>query len=407
MSKKAENVTKEHRRTLYWRILLVVAAVWAVFFVLSFIKSFDDWYVNHIHPVLHGVVARVFDVFPFAVGEIVMYLTFVFAVVTVILSIVYGVRWLERKVRKKERKKSAFYRNYMKVFLAVFALCLWTYLFHWWIPYNGHVVGEEPKRRGYTAEEYRYVRNLVGARFRAAQEALPRDADGRIIYPDKKTAYEQVVRALKNLSDRYPRLKGFYGQPKAAKCSDVLDWMYIGGYTYPYTMEITYNKYVDNLYWYTLIAHEAAHSKGFYKENEGEFMGDLSCILSDDPITVYSGCDDIYYALESAMCNALVSEFGLEEGTRLYSEYQAEDAEFMPDFEQVYLDETDAFRAAKEAYAADDHPLEQYADTASEVADTGWDVQEKVSQENYYDDGTRLIMDYFIGLREKAAEGGK
>lgn len=392
---------KKGRLSLYAKVLLVIAAVWVVFFALSFVSSFDDWYVNNVFPVIHGVVARAFDVFPFAAGEMIMYAAAMFGLLTVALSLMFGVIALFQHFRGKPQRDNRFYRNYMKVILVVVVWFLWTYLFHWWIPYNGHVMGEETERRGYTIEEYRYVKNLIGERFRDAQKALPRDADGRIIYPDKETAYQSVIQSMRNLSERYPRLKGFYGRPKAAKCSDVLDWMGIGGYTYPYTMEITYNKYVDNLYWYTLIAHETAHYKGFYKENEGEHMGMLACILAEDPIMIYSGCDSAYFRLLNDLAAALEEEYGREEGQRLYAQYLSEDADKMPDLEQLYLDETDAVKVAQEEYAADEHPLQEYSETAADVAETGWETQESLEQGNYYDDSTRLIMEYFLGERNK------
>lgn len=394
---RTENVKTERRIGLYWKILLVIAAIWAVFFALSFIKSFDDWYVNHILPAVNNVVARIFDIFPFAVGEYVMYIGAVVAAVTVLLSLALGIRRLVLKIRKKEAKKVAFYRVYMKGILVIAVYFLWTYLFHWWIPYNGHVMGEEPERRGYTAEEYLYVLNLVGERFRAAQNAVPRGEDRRIIYPDRETAYRAVVASMEKLSERYPRLKGYYASPKAARCSDVLDWMGIGGFTYPFTMEITYNKYVDNLYWYTMVAHETAHYKGFYKENEGEFLGILAGVVSDDPIAAYSGCDCAYYDLFAAYFNCLTQSYGLQGAMEILKKTPIAG----PDTELLNFDEYEAELAAEEAYAADDHPLQEYSDTAADVADTGWDVQENVVQENYYDDSTRLIMDYFLGLRQE------
>ena len=392
---------EKKKKSIFWKILLIVAAVWGVFFALSFIKSFDDWYVNHIFPAIQQVVGRAFGIFPFAFGEIIMYLGALFALVTVVLSLVFGIRALVRKLRKKDGKKSRFYRVYMKSVLVVAVLFLWTYLFHWWIPYNGHVLGEKTERRGFTAEQYRYVRIQVGLKCMEAMKSLPRDADGRIIYPDKKTAYETVVRNMKKLSDRYPRLKGYYSRPKAALCSDVLEWMSIGGYTYPYTMEITYNKYVDNLNWYILIAHEASHYKGFYKENEGECMGILVCLLSDDPLMVYSGCVDYYYTVMADYINAMIADYGLKEGVRRAREAMAADPDAALDMEQMELDWQDAIKVAEEAYAADSHPLEEYSDTAAEVADTGWETQENVSAENYYDDGYRLIMEYFLEMAKE------
>ena len=166
-------------------------------------------------------------------------------------------------------------------------------------------------------------------------------------------------------------------------------------------MEITYNKYVNNLYWYTMIAHETAHYKGFYKENEGECMGILACLLSDDPLMVYSGCADYYFTVESKYINAMIEDYGLEEGMKRLKEEFAQDPDYTLDEQQIFLDQEDAARVAQEAYEADSHPLENYSDTAEEVADTGWETQEVIAAENYYDDGYRLIMEYFLKEREE------
>ena len=392
---QTKKTSKKTEISLYWKILLVVGVVLFSFFLLSLIRPFSDWYVNHVTPALHGVIAPVFNVFPFAFGEIVMYFGAVLVVVTVLLSIVFGVKSLIGKVRRKPAGKSGFYRVYMKTVLAVAVLFLWTYMFHWWIPYSGNVLGDRRISRDnqYTINDFRRVKVILEERIDWAQKAVTRDLDGRIVYPSQEEGFQKVVESMKKLSDRYPRLKGYYGRPKAALCSDVLHWMSIGGYTYPYTMEITFNKYVNKFHWYALIAHEAAHYKGFYKENEGSFIGFLTCVTSDDPLVVYSGCTDVYFQVLSAYANALIAKYGMKDGMAIYKKTMQEDPGF--DWDQYYLDEEDAGKQAQEAYAQDSHPLQEYADTAADVADIGWDVQGDFIAENDYSDVLRLIMEYY------------
>ena len=130
-------------------------------------------------------------------------------------------------------------------------------------------------------------------------------------------------------------------------------------------------------------------------------MGILACLLSDDPLMVYSGCADYYFTVESKYINAMIEDYGLEEGMKRLKEEFAQDPDYTLDEQQIFLDQEDAARVAQEAYEADSHPLENYSDTAEEVADTGWETQEVIAAENYYDDGYRLIMEYFLKEREE------
>ena len=390
--------TRKRRLGAYWSFVLIVSGIIVLFLLLSLIKSFGDWYVDHIFPLLHGVVARVWNVFPFAFGEIVMYAGAVLVAVTLVWSLVMGVLAIIRAVRRKERKRRRVYRVYMKSILVVALLFLWCYLFHWWLPYSGHVCGRDTKRQEITSEDLRVALVEIGKRIGWAQQNVVRDENGLIVYLSDEEAFKVIIRSMQKLSEQYPRLKGYYGRPKVALCSDILDWMGIGGYTYPYTMEITYNKYVDKFYWYALQAHETAHYKGFYKENEGSFIGFLACLTSDDPLMVYSGCYDAYWDVLNDYYDALQNEYGKDADAK-YAEYWLAGIGF--DMELAVSDEMHAMKVAQEVYENDDHPLEEYSDTVEEVGDAGWETQDAVIAENDYDDVVRMIAEYY---KEKKAE---
>lgn len=95
--------------------------------------------------------------------------------------------------------------------------------------------------------------------------------------------------------------------------------MWIGGYTYPYTMEITGNKYTDKLYYPSLYAHESAHHQGYYRENEANLFEYLACINSDDKVIKYSGFISMYYYVDDAYLIML----GETDDDSLWNEYNS------------------------------------------------------------------------------------
>ena len=64
----------------------------------------------------------------------------------------------------------------------------------------------------------------------------------------------------------------------------------------------------------------------------------------------------------------------------------------------VYEDAKEAQEVVDEQYAADDHPLEEYKETAEDVAETGWDTQSTLIEGNGYDDAVYLVTEYFANL---------
>ena len=174
-------------------------------------------------------------------------------------------------------------------------MVLFIYTFHWVIPFRSNLLGKSKhKEVQYSEERLRLLRTYIVENLNAVSKQVKRDSEGHIQYDDIDAMYRTVADAMNNISDEYPRLKGYYPPMKAALCSDVLEYMWIGGFTYPYTMEVTYNKYITNLYYPSLLAHESAHHKGYYKENEANFLSYLACTNSEDPIVRYSAFLDMF-----------------------------------------------------------------------------------------------------------------
>ena len=114
---------------------------------------------------------------------------------------------------------------------------------------------------------------------------------------------KRVQSAFHALSSEYP----FLGQPPiAAKpmiFSEILSSFNLTGFYFPYTAEANVNVHMPDTELPFTIGHELAHTCGFMREDEANFIGYLACLRSDEPYIRYSG---LYCALSYSM-NALYS----------------------------------------------------------------------------------------------------
>jgi hypothetical protein len=106
-------------------------------------------------------------------------------------------------------------------------------------------------------------------------------------------SYEELakesVRAMNNLSTKYPVLERNYRAPKLIISSDFMSKMQITGIYWPFTVEANINVAVTE---YTLAAtmcHELAHIAGFMREDEANYIAYLACKNSDSKELQYSG----------------------------------------------------------------------------------------------------------------------
>ena len=166
--------------------------------------------------------------------------------------------------------------------------------------------------------------------------------------------------------------------------------MDIGGYTYPYTMEVTWNKYVNNLYFPFLLAHEASHHQGYYQENEANFIAFLACTQSDDPVVRYAGYKGVYGYIHSDYVGALYDAVGgnLEAVNAHLEELPKVSA-------TVSRDQKEAWEESDRKYEVDSHPAQKLQETSAKVADVGWSTQTDLLQENGYDGVVKMLLEYY------------
>ena len=383
MSKKDVSETKERKGKLskYWRLVIVLLAVTAVLNLLGCFRAFCDWYKLTIYGLISDALGLLMGWIPVPVGE----LLGLAGIVAVLLFVVLLALLIFL------RKKAGFRRfvgNYAKGLLLTVVLILFIYTLNWILPFRATILKVKgATEREYSILEVQNVRNHLAEMLNACAEEVPRDESGRVIY-DKKAQTKAVFEAMKAQAGEYPILSGYYPPIKDALCSDLLEWMNIGGYTYPYTMEITWNRYCDELYYPTLLAHEASHHQGYYQENEANFIAFLACTHSEDPVVRYSGYQDFYEYVNGAYVSTLFATLGREAAIAQYREQ-------VQISEQVSTDIEQAIAASQELYESVSHPAESLSDEATKVADVGWQVQGDLLQENSYHGVVKMILEYY------------
>ena len=377
--------TRMTKNRLYFTVLLCLLIPLLLLLLLSLIPAFRDFYADHIYPGIATALGVVMSVFPFAMGEILMYLAF-FALLTAAVSGLLTI------FLRKKKKYTRFVINYLKVLSCVLVYGLLAYTANWLIPFQSSVLGKERKEasREYTVQELRILYYYIVDRLNEECDTVPRDAEGNVIYLTKEKSADAAVTAMRSISGEYPRLSGYYPQVKYALCSPVLRWMSIGGFTYPYTMETTMNRYVTNLYFPTLFTHEFAHHKGYYRESEANFLSFIACSRSEEPTLRYSAYLYIFSYISDAYTLALDEA---EAGDGYYDEIEEHAVK-----RQVWKDQNDQIEALKKEYESEFHPFEGLSDVAEEIAEKGWDTQAKVLGEDNYEGVVFLMLDHFDGV---------
>ena len=366
------------------KYVIAVGTVTAVLFVLSFIPAVCDIYAETVYGLISDALGFFFGAVPVNIGECLMYL----GTLAVVGCVISGILFIFLRKKTAYRR---FFVKYVKMAGCTAVTILLVYMLNWWLPIRSTLMGGAvAPAETTTLDELESLRAYFVGEINSLAGQVERDSEGKLIYPDEERVRSEVSAAMKNISPEYKRLSGYYPPIKSAYCSDVLDWMGIGGYTYPYTMELTYNEYITKLFYPALFAHESAHHQGYYRENEGNFIEFVGCISSEDPFIRYSAYIDIYRYVHGAYVMTLISE---------YPDNWKERAKLQPKLsEQVHVDESEAFNEAVERYEEDSHPLESYEvveEAVEEAADVMWEKQGEILGSDCYDGVVPLLLTYY------------
>lgn len=165
-------------------------------------------------------------------------------------------------------------------------------------------IGEEYSEK----ELYTYGEFLLN-KINELYPKLNRDENGYLKLPNQME--EEAILSLKNLSSDYPELKGYYLRVKDEGSLNMVTGGFLDqGQVAGVYMDIGEIAMENNLAIQSpeVLCHEYAHSKGFSREEEADFIAYLACINSDNIYFQYSGYLLEYTSIRTAL-SGLQSEY--------------------------------------------------------------------------------------------------
>jgi len=234
-------------------------------------RAFSDFYLSSIFPVITSVGSFITGIFPFSVGEILIMLL----IVSVLLCIPAFIFLL---IFKKEKLKK--FASFCGVFaLWVFTFVLVTETFNCFILYHCTPFSERyftPTE--HTEDDLFALYGFLIDRANELSQQVERYEDGKfkLTAPLNETAKE----AMKNISDDYGMLKGYYPNAKPIMSSFFMSQNKLLGIYFPFTLEANYNPDITEINRPDTVCHELAHLKGVIQENEANFISFLAGINS-------------------------------------------------------------------------------------------------------------------------------
>ena len=404
-----EEKKEKKRPSRYLSTVLIMILLIIVLSLPALSPALCDRYTDSVYGVLCDVLSHFNALFPFALGEILMYagiLLLVAAIVFLLLLV-----FLHKKTRYRR-----FCSGYFKTLSIILLSVILIYIPTWFIPFNGTVLGRGnvELRTEYTYEEFRALLQYFADGANKAAEEIRISDDGSVEFYAPEEISALAASAMQDLGDEFGRLRGYYSPVKTAICSDILNRMNIGGYNYPYTMEPTNNRYVSPLYLASLCAHEYAHHKGYYKENEANFLSELALSRSSDPYLRLAGYYEMYDYLyfdyldaQTEILQQLIDSGEIVYPEKIDSKETAAQATaiwesvFGPDpeiSERAYYIYDAGMEIEQEIYDADEHVIDDMPavdELISDTADEGWRIQGEILQDNSYDDVVLLLLQYY------------
>ena len=269
------------KRSAYWTGILLLTAAAAVCSALSRLTPFCDFYADYIFPAGLQTFGRLTGIFPFSVGEMLILLAGALLLLQIFL-LLFLITF-----RKKSRYKQ-FVINYSKLMLAAAIVTAWTVTMNCSTLYNCSRLDINGNRnKNFEPEQIRELRDFIVGQCNTLSELMKRDENGDVA--TEGDINKKVREAMKKLSVKFPRLSGYYPDPKPIAGSFLMYQTGYDGVYFPFSLEANYNTYISDIRYPHVASHELAHLKGYIYEDEADFIAYLACVGSDDKQLQYAG----------------------------------------------------------------------------------------------------------------------
>ncbi len=278
--------TRERRRRrvdIKWLTLIGAPALGLILFAaLSGVRAFANGAVRYFSRPVRDFLGAVFGLVPFSVMELMYIGAGLFVIVYLLRTVILTLR--------SERRFLVLMRR-LGIFALIIIYVLTAYLWMFGIDYrsdsfedkSGIVSGPVATEDLYKVTRY-FVENAS-----ALSSEVPRDSEGHFIR-DIDSFFDASAGIYDNISEDFPFLRAAHRRPKKMYIfSKLSSAMGFTGVYFPFTGESNINIDAPACLIPATIAHELAHRRGIYAEQEANFVGIAACLSCDDAVFRYSG----------------------------------------------------------------------------------------------------------------------
>ena len=352
-----------------WLIMLFPAAL-ILRECVKHSRSAADFYLNNIYRYISIFWSNVSGALPFSLGELIMVLLPVVALIYIISAVVIVIKSKGKRIVKALKSIVIIAACAGSVFFLYVTNCGMNY----YCTSVAELSGLDIRPR--SSDELYEVCVYLAKNASKERAELKEDEKGVVSF-DRSTLQARTRDAVNSLNKRYSYIPDGYSIPKSVMLSRGMSYLNITGVYFPFTFEANVNTDMPDLELPFTMCHELAHVRGIMREQEANFTAYLACIYSGDNELMYSGYVTALMYASSALYSADTVKY------KRLTEYISED---------IYKD----MRADSEYWTQFETPV---AEVASAVNDSYLKSNSQSSGIKSYGMMTDLIIAHYFDGR--------
>lgn len=277
------------------RHILCIAGLLLIFAYFALRRQSDlmNQLSEHFVRPWHRFFSKFFAPIPFSVGEALI-------VLGIICAIVYITFFIVRMIRQPE-KGTTLYR-FAITCLAAFSLIYGGFCLLWGVYYDCSDFEDQSGIHGVplSTEQLITVTHYFTRLLGEYDAQIERDENG-LFCEDLDSVFADSATLYNNAAAKLPCLAGDEVPAKPFFLSRMMSYINFTGFFFPFTGESNINVDVPPALIPSTIAHELAHQRGIAQEDEANFAAVFASLESGDPVYSYSACLMAYIYLGNAL----------------------------------------------------------------------------------------------------------
>ena len=262
-------------------VCILPALLTLAFYIFRVNKPAVHWVEANISAPVRDFFGMLSSLYPFSLME-------VLCVAAIVWLFYYLIRTVMVTVRRRSKLLilSKRFLTISVVLLYIWGLFCWL----WNIGYHTTSFAEiyDLTSSGIATDELLAVTKLFAEKANEYAPLVARDEDGHFI-GDRRRFVDESIDVFDNIFTMFPDLSGKLYKPKSMLFSSLMSRAGYTGVYFAITGESNINTKAPACYIPVTIAHELAHQRGVFAEDEANFVGIAACVASDNTVYEYSG----------------------------------------------------------------------------------------------------------------------